>query len=289
MSSVHIVQILMQLVSPAHTGSDLKTGSETLFRKLKFIVGNRIEELPYISGNEVRGQLRRMIMRDFIKMVGYEIRSLRLYHALFSGGVLEEVEEQSVPMLDIELRRKIRKYIVPASLLGLAIGNQVVEGKLKVMHVLPVCRELSEYLPEWVVRGYEHHATRSCYEYLDWTFHTRHAEERRTSAEEQAVQMIYRFEVLTAGALLYTELVCDDCNDVEISCLSRMIKLWQLRPYVGGKSATGYGKVKFVNIRTRALTADGEEGEFALDDSKYREFVMKNKDYIVKVLQELDR
>jgi len=280
MVSVNNVQIIIQLQSPAFTGSDYKTGAETLFRRLKFVTEDgKLEEIPYISGNELRGQLRRLIVRDFLKTVGYEVKSIRLYHALYSGGVLEEIEESTTPYLDIELRRKIRKWIIPISLLGFAIGNQVIEGKVKVMHVLPICRELKPYLPDEVINKYSNFVERSFYEYLDWTFHTRHAEERRARQEEPTIQMIYRFEVLIPGTLLYTELICDDCNEIELSCLARMINLWQKHPFIGGKSSTGYGKIKFIEIKS----------DFTLDDSKYMQFINQNKNEIVKILQELDR
>jgi len=279
MISINVVKVVLQLQSPTFHGGDLKTGSETLFRRLKFIVNDKVEEVPYISGNEVRGQLRRLLMRDLLKRLNYEVKSLRLYHSLFSGGVLEELEEKSAHSLDIEFRRRVRKLLPPVSLLGLAYRNQVIEGKLKVMHALPICRELVDYLPSDIVSKYSSYAGKSMYEYLDWTFHTRHSEERRVSEEEQAVQMLYRFEVLVPGTLLYTEIICDDCSEIELSCLSHMIDLWKQHPFIGGKSSTGYGRVKFIEVTK----------DFNIDSKLYLEFLEKNRDEIVKLLQELDK
>ncbi len=275
------IRLVLRLESPAFHGGDYKTGSETLFRRLKFLTENGdIIEIPYISGNEIRGQLRRITMRDFLRRVNYEVKSLRLYHSLFSGGVLEESTSSSeTPHLDVELRRRIRKMLVPVSLFGFAYRNQVVEGKLRVMHALPICREIRDYLPSDIVSRYTAHAERSIYEYLDWTFHTRHAEEKRVSEEEQAVQMLYRFEVLIPGTLLYTEIICEDCNEVERSCLAHMIELWKSRPFIGGKSSTGYGKVRFIHI----------DKNFSEDTSLYLKFIEDSKSEIVKLLQQLDR
>ena len=269
-------RIMIQLLSPAVHLGDEKTGAEALFRRLKFVVGNEIVEVPYISGNELRGQLRRVVMKDFLELAEYEVKSLRLFHSLFSGGVLEEIEEKATPQLDIELRRKIRSLMPPVSLFGLAIANQVIEGKLKVMHILPICKELADYLPSDIVTAVP---MRSLYDYLDWTFHTRHAKERRANTEEPAVQMLYRFEVLIPGTPMYTEIICEDCNEVELSCLARAVELWRQRPFIGGRSSSGYGKIKFVKIDT----------DFPLDSSKYIEFVKRNKADIQKVLSELDK
>ena len=279
MVSINIVKIIFQLQTPTFHGGDEKTGSETLFRRLKFIIDNKIEEVPYISGNEIRGQLRRLTMRDFLKLVNYEVKSLRLYHSLFSGGVLEEIEEKSTPQLDIEFRRKVRKYLIPVSLFGFAYGNQVIESKLKVMHALPICKELREYLPEDIISKYSSFVNKSFYEYLDWTFHTRHAEERKVSEEEPTVQMLYRFEVLIPGTLMYSEIVCDDCNEIELSCLARIIELWKKHSFIGGKSSTGYGKVKFIEVNS----------DFTLNSSKYIQYINQNRNEILKIIQELDR
>lgn len=273
------VRLAFRLTAPLFHGGDLKTGSETLFRRLKYFVDGRIEEIPYVSGNELRGQLRRVAMADMLSLAQYGLKNLRLYHALLSGGVLEEFEDSSSPQLDIELRKRVRSLIPHISLFGFAIRNQIFEGKLRVMHALPVCKELRDYLPEDVLERYPANAEKSYYDFLDWTFHTRHAEERRTSEDEQAVQMLYRFEVLIPGTVLYTEIQCDDCTDLELSCLARALNLFLRKGTLGGKSSTGYGQFR----------AEILESSFEFDDKKCTEHYEKHGEEIRKLLEELDR
>lgn len=244
----HVVELAIRLVSPAFHGGDEKTGSEVLFRRLKLWHRGKLVDVPFISGNAVRGVMRRLVFRDMLDRLGYTISSLKLYHALFSGGVLETLEE-STPAIDIELRKRIRSLIPPLSLLGTAIGNQVIEGKLKVMHMLPVCKETVDYHEDWVVTRFVDNAARSCYEYLDWVFHTRRAEEKRQAKDEQAVQMLYRFEVLVPGTILYTRMVCSDCNELELSALAHMLELFKSHGQIGGKPATGYGRFRIAEAR----------------------------------------
>ena len=41
------------------------------------------------SGNAIRGILRRLLMRDMCERLNYEVKSAKMHHALFTGGVLE--------------------------------------------------------------------------------------------------------------------------------------------------------------------------------------------------------
>jgi CRISPR/Cas system CMR subunit Cmr4 (Cas7 group RAMP superfamily) len=47
-------------VSPLHHGGNEKTGNLSMLRRLPFLVGEEIVEIPYIDGNAVRGRLRRL-------------------------------------------------------------------------------------------------------------------------------------------------------------------------------------------------------------------------------------
>jgi len=267
------IGILLKAKSPICHMGDEKTGSEALFRRLRFLVGDREVEVPYISGNEIRGKLRRMVFKDFFEQIGYELRSLKLFHSFFSGGVLETVASEETGILDIELRRKVRELVPPVSLLGCALGNQVFAGKIYVMHALPLCRELTDYLPD----KHAQLCTKSFYQLLDWSFHTRRAEVPRISKEEQAVQMLYRFEVLVPGTVLYTEIRAEDLTPVELSCLARMLDLWRQSPFIGGRNSTGYGEVE-ISLDTAVQ----------LDPQPYLDFLKKRKKEIVDLIIELE-
>jgi len=267
------IGILLKAKSPICHLGDEKTGSEALFRRLRFVVGDKEIEVPYVSGNEIRGKLRRMVFKDFFEQIGYGLKSLKLYHSFFSGGVLETTAAEESGMLDIEMRKKVRELVPPVSLLGCALGNQVFSGKLYIMHALPLCKELKEYLPD----KYAELCNKSFYQLLDWSFHTRRAEVPRESKEEQAVQMLYRFEVLIPGTQLYTEIRATDLTPVEQSCLARMIELWKEEPFIGGRSSSGYGEVE-INVDT----------SIKLDSKPYLEFLKKKRNEIIGLIKELE-
>ena len=65
----------------------------------------------------------------------------------------------------------------------------------------------------------------------------------KDSSDGEVHQMKYEFETLIMGSKFFHQFVLEDCNDVEKSCFSHMFKLWCERPYIGGKSSVGYGKL----------------------------------------------
>ena len=67
------VRGFLKAKSPIFHGGDEKTGSVVLLRRMKFIVDEEPTDVPYISGNAVRGVWRRLIFKDMLEKIGYEI------------------------------------------------------------------------------------------------------------------------------------------------------------------------------------------------------------------------
>lgn len=260
-------------MSPISHQGDEKTGSESLLRRMSYVIDGKKTEVPVISGNSIRGVLRRYLMADLLDTCEYTLTNMKLYHTLFSGGMLESVDKKQTGIINIGLKRRIRKILPPISVLGTALGNQIFEGKLKVNMALPICKELQQFLPD----DLKIEPTPSFYEFLDFTFTTRRDDLREERDEdEQAVQMLVNFEVFATGTPFYHEFILCDFNDVEEGVLARMINLWKQQPYIGGKSAIGLGKLQL----NYEYDADSER--------VYREFISDNKDKICAVLKELE-
>lgn len=258
-------------MSPIHHGGDEKTGAESMLRRNKVVVNESIIEVPYISGNAIRGILRRYIMSDFLQKIEYEIKTMRLYHTLFTGGILETVDTKSSGTIDLELRKKVIKFLPPVRMLGMSYGNQIVEGKLHVGLMRPICAELKEYLPDNL------NPHNNIYEFLDFTHQTRkddiHADRKDN---DQAVQMLINYEVFIPGTKFWHEIKIEDANKIDKGVVARMIELWKQKPYIGGKSSIGLGELK-INYNP------------TWDPKPYLNFINTKKDEIKKVLEEIDR
>jgi len=259
--------------SPIHSGGDEKTGSESLLRRLSYVIEGKRVEVPVLSGNAIRGILRRELMVDMLTRLDYKLTNAKIYHMLFSGGMLESVDEKSSGVIKIGLKRKIRQTIPPISVLGSSLGNQIFEGKLKIGMALPICKELKDFLPDEL----EIKPETSFYEFLAWTFTTRRDDLREERKEdEQATQMMVNFEVFAPGTPFYHEFILNNTNDVEEGVVARMLNLWKQKPYIGGKSSIGLGKLK--------LNYDYNE----LSENVYLSFIEEKKEEMSTMLKELE-
>jgi len=267
------VEGVLKAKSPIFHGGNEKTGSVVLLNRMKFFVDGEVVEVPYISGNAVRGVWRRLIFKDMLDQIGYEIDvskrgGLKLYHSLFTGGVLETAEESSG--IDIELKRKVLSLIIPARLFGFSFGNQMIEGRLKVGFLLPICTELAGYLPDHIEPKV------SFYELIGHTFQTRKDDLRVEREEgEQAIQMLVEYETFIAGTQFYHEVKLEDPTDLDISCLARVIELWKSKPFIGGKSSIGFGELEI----DYNLNATSDE---------YLRFLKDKRDEICSLLKTLE-
>lgn len=254
----------VKVLSPLYHGGDEKTGSESLLRRMTFLnaKGEQIE-VPIISGNAIRGYLRRLIMADFFDRLKYKTDSVGLYHSFFSGGVFES-SDIDTGKIQLSLKKDVNRLVPPVSLLGFAFGNQAVESKLKVGMAVPYCSELYD-------------STVSMYSMLGWDFSTRKDElrgEYERGKNEQAIQMIYKFEVFVPGTVLKHHFTFVDTTELEESTFTHMLNLWSQQPYIGGRSSSGHGEVE-INYDYRGSA------------QKYLDFVEQNKEQIVAMLDTL--
>jgi hypothetical protein len=165
----------------------------------------------------------------------------KVYHALFSGGVLESTDDTAM-LVELELRRQVRDAIPPLALFGTSVGNQMIPGCLRVRHGMPVCAEYRAYLPPQL--AVDPRAEQSVRTYTDVAFATRRDEIRaEREADEQAVQMKVEYEVFIPGTLFAHGFALVYPSALEVAALGWTIRMWQEQPYIGGKAGSGYGEL----------------------------------------------
>lgn len=114
------------------------------------------EDIPTISGNSIRGKLRRIIMYDFCNRMGLNKIHPKIYHRLFTGGTIKG----STEFEDLDRRNQFIKACPMIGLVGSAIGNQTIQGSLDVLIPELICRELGT-------------SNNSYHDYITTTFQTR--------------------------------------------------------------------------------------------------------------------
>lgn len=271
------IQGTLEAITPIFHGGDEKTGSTPILRTISLYDSRRDDYfvLPYISGNSIRGKLRRLIFQDLFQNIEYE-PDLKEHHIFYSGGVLESSEDV-YGIINLDLRKKLRETIIPLSLFGASIGNQVIPGKLQVGHIFPICEEYSNFLPE-IYRKFPQ-AKKNVRLFTDETFITRRAELTKQQEDEQAVQMKVDYECFIPGTVFYHWFVLDSPNELETSCFGRLLDLFQETPFLGGRSSQGDGEIR--------INYDYNELDFKTPI--YMQYLRDEKDKILEGLNEIKK
>lgn len=226
-------------------------------------IERREDMLPCISGNSIRGKMRRLIMADFCKRVGIEKIDKRVYHTFFTGGFLD----QSTQYEDLGKLEEFVSMCPAIGLLGAAIGNMTIEGDMKVGWAYPLCRERDT-------------SENSYWQYLDTVFQTKldssktekdlelSEKDYTKDQQEQTHQMKYEYEVFSDGTPFEHRLACVSENPLIVSSFWHCLKLFNEAPYLGGMGAVGNGEVK----------PDWDLLEAA--EKEYKDYIKENKDKI---------
>lgn len=267
---------IITALSPIHSGSDENNGNDKGLRTIIYNLPTGPEEVPVVSGNAIRGVLRRLIMADLLEQVGFQPTDakgqVRLYHSLFAGGTLEQVAEKDSGYIDLALKKQIREIIPPLALLGTALRNQMLEGKLDVAYAIPRAKELAVLLrnPEGI--------TATLGDLRKQTFNTRRDEMAQDAKEQDgsSSQMLHTWWYIPPGTEFQHGCTLLNPSPVEAACLGRMIDLWLERPRLGAKAGTGNADVRLSYPEKP-------------DAQPYLDFIASRKDDILKMLQVLEQ
>ena len=247
---------LITLLSPlSHIGESLGVDS---YLSTDYIIGpdgTPVECFTY-SGNAFRGILRDMAAKYLLDKLGGCAVPLETFHLLFSGGSIGGAQS-----IDIDKARMYRKVLPAFSIFGGGVGNQIMEGKLKIGAMYPLVKECQRIIPERFMEGIENPVS-----WRKWTFeksYTRRDDSKQENlrdyiinnevdgmltgkTEEKkkdgpATQMRYTVELLCAGAVLYQRIHLQDLTELELGAFVSALYEFSKRPYLGGKSGTGHG------------------------------------------------
>ena len=269
------IPIQMTCLSPLSHGGDKKSGNSTLFRRQEIIsTTGKMLSLPYIDGNAPRGVIRDLLADHYLKTLGIsDIKGqvhLWFFHALFSGGALEE-NSQSAKKLSQKLggngatkaagMQEFREMIPPLSLLGSALGNRIIHGHVNVCKFEPVCKEYGT--GEIDVASL-----------LTWSFITRRDDNEERPQDEKSKAMIANSECLKQGTVLFGGIDMGPAmTEIEKSCLGKGLELWKDYGYFGAANRHGLGEID--------LQFDSPDGDL------YEQYLHDNRLTILTYLEEI--
>ncbi|MFF2028147.1 hypothetical protein ACFVW2_41070, partial [Streptomyces sp. NPDC058171] len=131
---------LTALSSISQKGEDSGTTTTLFRRELVIQPDGKPVLVPIVSGNSLRGGLRRIAEELFRDVIGYEGQiPLSAAHALRNGGSLTKVTGDG---LTGRRRQRLRELVPPIGVFGGNGGGQPpIDGCLKVGKVIPRVRE----------------------------------------------------------------------------------------------------------------------------------------------------
>ena len=276
------IEIEAKCLSSLAHGSDTKMGNATGFRTYKVMsdTTDEVLELPAYSGNALRGVLRDELADHFLKSIGITPNSTRppvnlwFFHVLYEGGALRQSDTATKKVnsklgkdgkLDMAGLYEFRENIPIISLLGSAVGNRILEGKIYVNNLRPVCYE-------W---GFDTDIRVASL--CSWEFITRHMD---SEEYEEHTGMIANTEVLKTGTVLIGGInLNENISQMEISALVTGLNILKHKGYLGAQNARGLGQVE-INYKF------GDCIEGATEDA-YIKYLSENKDRILDYMREI--
>lgn len=244
------IGISASLMAPLAHGSDGKSGNATIFRRQQVQTSSGLAELPFFAGNALRGILRDLLADHFLTAMGIPARrdqpSLELwfFHTLYAGGSLEEGSKAQKALnsrfgaaagsLNSNGVREFRDMLPALSLLGCALGNRVMAGRVQVADLRPRCRE-------WGT------GDAPVSEMMTWEFLTRRDDHEGRGQDDGHAGMIAQTECLRPGVSLDGGIDMDShIQNLERAALGRGLALLASRGYLGAESRRGFGRADFV-------------------------------------------
>ena len=214
-----------------------------------------IEEVFCYNGNALRGQLRDCAASYFLDKLGVTV-NIDTFHLLFSGGKIGG--EQSI---DINQAKDMRRLVPMFSIFGGGVGNQIIQGKLKVGSSYPICAEAinaldSDLLEEASKISYADMTTEKSFTRTDDSKNLDKQDrinvldlpmlvDKKKKDGEASTQMRMSSELLIAGVSLAHEIDLVQVSDIELGAFISALCRFAETPYIGGQSNRGHGRVDY--------------------------------------------
>lgn len=211
-------------ISHGEFADGVDTGNILLFRRLSVVgKGEAIYSIPAISGNAMRGAMRRLLTRELFDALCF--RHDRLYLALANGGALEKTLDQYIRP---EKVRQTRELMPILSAFGSALYTYMLPGVLCMSFALLQCAELGtgDKLSSELV------ADVGMVRHLD-----------RTEADMSDVKpMPYMTETVITGARFTGEyMFLPSATDMDRATVAHGLNLLRR---IGGRTGSGFGFIE---------------------------------------------
>lgn len=319
-------EFLIEAESPiAHHSENFGNMSVAMRRKVRQPDGS-FASVPVVTADTMRHGLREAAALAFLDaagLLGAESLSRAALRLLYAGGMVTGRGDSG--QISLDRYREMTELCPTLALLGGCCDSRVIPGRLFVEDCQLVCKEQHRFLPSWVVEQVP--VIDTCRAHVEeqqrvrmdplldpakrklLTSSEQVAENNRLTAgeaahetndalarEESKSTMLPRsFECVVQGSLFYWAVTCNCMNDLDVDTLHVMLGAFLYRPVVGGKRATGHGKLRVVSARDVQILKPAETADVidtqalgTRSGELFKKHVGERKERIARWLSEVD-
>lgn len=238
--------------SIAHGGQS--RGTITLLRRERLLIGGEVLHVPVVSGNALRGRLRRIgeeLLRDALAYEG-EL-PLAAAHALRGGGSLAKVSGEP---LSGQRLLSVRTLVPLIAAFGAAAGGRIIDGALQVGRLLPHYAETAHLTghdgpPMFTATQLECYtrvdeASTGAFQCMTTPLSVDGTPDLETIAARPDLDtgpMLYRLETFPAGTTFTSWIRLERTTALVTSFVTDILTEFTTRGSVGGRTGTGHGLV----------------------------------------------
>lgn len=311
-------EFILRAQTPIAHHAEVFGNSEISMRRKTRQPDGTFAQVPIVTGDTMRHGLREAAAYAVLDAIGMPPLNESALRLLFAGGMITGKGDASTVKLD--QYREMVDLVPPLALLGGCAQNRSIPGRMHVEDALLICDESLHVLPQRVLAWMdEHGGTSSCRSHVEEVQRVRMdpslvpekralltdggaAIEKRLGKSEAAsavgdalakddsksTMFPRRFETVVAGSLLYWSVQAVCLSDLDVGSLNTMVGAFLSGAVVGGKRATGHGRMMPVEAWGVPIVRPSETASVAFDDAfgvrEFREHVAARKERIVSWL-----
>lgn len=223
---------VMTLLTPlVHT--ERSTGVDAKLRRIEYLIGGDRIAVPVLSGNSIRGLIRRAAAQSFLEGIGAPRESLGVeaFDLLFTGGALEKGGSTGLDTRVSDIKA-LRRAIPPVGLLGGSAVSTILAGVVDIHMAIPIVKELEPWTGVT--------SDVSVWDITQEVAYTRR-DDRDDREEKSRTQMRVTVEAISPGTRLQHGAVLRTTDPVLTGCFWDAVHRVTETRAMGGKGAVGHG------------------------------------------------
>lgn len=219
-------------------GSETRALATMLRRETVLLPDCTPVAIPLISGNSLRGKLRRTAEEILGEVMGYHGRlTIAAAAALRSGGALTKTSR--TPISGQKLAR-LRELVPLIGVFGTAGAGRIIDGCLQVGKLMPLCNETAHLLP--------HSSPLPAVELTQIETFSRGDDSGSHGSDHTEItasQLQYKVETFRAGTRFDVWLNLTNPTELEAAFFAAVLTSFAEHATVAGRAGTGHGRLRF--------------------------------------------